>query len=239
MSAASVPRPNDGADFDAAPLPRRPTVGRALRSALGDFYHQSWRLLVLNTALSLLVLAILVASLAAPLALALLLLVGPAAAALMHCAVVLAQTEDLRLVEAARGVRLHWRRGLVLWLLLGAVVLLGAIAVGFYGGSGMLAWPLAAAVSYSLALVGLFQLALWPLAVLERERPLGDVLRLAALTLFRRPLGFAGLGLVLFVVNAVGAGAALVPFLTLTIAFSFLAAAHYALPRSPLREAGS
>jgi hypothetical protein len=241
MSAASVPRANDGPDFAAAAAARRApmTVRRSLRAALGDFYRQSWRLLLLNTALSLMVLAILAAALVAPVALGLLVLAGPAAAALMHCAVVLAQTEDLRLRDAATGLRLHWRRGLVLATLLAGAALLGSVAIAFYGGAGALAWPLAALVTYSLALVALFQLAVWPVAVFERERALGDVLRLAAYTLLRRPIGFAALGLVLFLLNALGAAAALVPFLTLTIAYSFLAAAHYALPRSPLREGGS
>jgi hypothetical protein len=38
-----------------------------------------------------------------------------------------------------------------------------------------------------------------------------------------------GLAVALLVVNAVGLAAALLPFLTLTIAFSFLALAHFAL----------
>ena len=49
-----------------------------------------------------------------PMALVLLILAGPIAAALMHCAVTLAQTEDLRLGDAFIGLRLHWRRGLLL-----------------------------------------------------------------------------------------------------------------------------
>jgi hypothetical protein len=54
---------------------------------------------------------------------------------------------------------------------------------------------------------------------------------------FRRPLETIALGVVLLVVNLAGAAAALMPLLTLTVAFSFLAAAHYVLPRNPLREA--
>ena len=37
-------------------------------------------------------------------------------------------------------------------------------------------------------------------------------------------------------VNLAGVAAALIPFLTLTIAYSFLAAAHFALPREPVPE---
>jgi hypothetical protein len=42
-----------------------------------------------------------------------------------------------------------------------------------------------------------------------------------------------GLALVLLGINVVGLVAGLVPFLTLTVAYSFLAAAHFALPREP------
>lgn len=237
---ASLPRPDDGSDYGAleAALVRPRSAGCALRLALVDFYHQSWRLLVLNAALSLTALVVAIAALVTPVLLVLLVLVGPVAAAVQHCAVVLAQTEDLRLGEFVVGLGLHWRRGLALAGALACVVALGVVAVAFYG-DGTWTWPLAVLVAYVLALLGLLQLALWPLAVFERERPLGDVLRRAALDLLRRPVAFAGLGLALLAVNAAGIAAALVPFLTLTISYSFLAAAHFALPRSALREAGS
>jgi hypothetical protein len=236
--SASIPRPNDGADYaveqSLSPKPTR--AGLALKLALYDFYRQSWRLLVLNTALSVLVLAILLAALATPAALVLLVLVGPALAALQHCTVVLAQTDDLRLGEAAKGLRLHWRRGLVLFALFAGVVALGALALVFYGGAGAWAWPLAGVVAYILALVALLQLALWPRAVHDRDIPLRHVARRAALDLLQRPLAYALLAFSLLVVNVLATAAALVPFLTLTIAYTFLAAAHFALPRNPIRE---
>jgi hypothetical protein len=37
-------------------------------------------------------------------------------------------------------------------------------------------------------------------------------------------------------VNALGFVAGILPFLTLTVAYSFVAAAHFALPRSELRD---
>ena len=45
----------------------------------------------------------------------------------------------------------------------------------------------------------------------------------------RRPGPSLLLGLALLVLNAAGIAAALMPFLTLTIAYSFLATAHFAL----------
>jgi hypothetical protein len=211
-----------------------------LRTALGvaaaDLYHQSWRLVVLNTALGAVILAIVLAVLAAPVALALVVLLGPAAASLMHCAVVVAQTEDLRLREALAGLRRHWRRGLALGAMAALAAGLGAVAVPFYARIGAWAWPLAALSVYVLVVFILFQLALWPLAVFESSRPLRSVVRDAALAVGRRPLGFIGLAFVLLLVNALGVAAAILPFLTLTIAYSFLVAAHFALPKNPARE---
>jgi len=79
-------------------------------------------------------------------------------------------------------------------------------------------------------------LALWPLAVFEEARPFRAVVRDAALVVGRRPLGFAGLALALLFVNVIGVAAAILPFLTLTIAYSFLVSAHFALPKNPARE---
>jgi hypothetical protein len=84
---------------------------------------------------------------------------------------------------------------------------------------------------------GVFQLALWPLAVFEAGQPLRAVARDAARVVARRPLGFLGLAFALLLVNAVGVAAAILPFLTLTISYSFLVSAHFALPKNPAREA--
>ena len=59
----------------------------------------------------------------------------------------------------------------------------------------------------------------------------------AALVLARRPFGFLGLAVTLLLVNVIGVAAAILPFLTLTIAYSFLVSAHFALPKNPAREA--
>jgi hypothetical protein len=212
------------------------SLARALGVAATDLYHQSWRLIVLNALLGAVLVGVILTSLAIRPALLLVVLLGPTAAAVMHCTVTLAQTEELRLSEVVVGLRRHWRRGLVLGALVAAAAVLGAIAVPFYSRAGAWAWPLAALSVYVLLVFALFQLALWPLAVFEDARPLRAVVRDAVLVVGRRPWGFAGLALALLLVNAIGVAAAILPFLTLTIAYSFLVSAHFALPKNPARE---
>jgi hypothetical protein len=206
------------------------TVGAALRQALRDLYEQSWRLVILNSVLSAAVLAVLVLASYAPVALVLGIAIGPLAAALMHCAVSLVQEDELRLGSAIEGVRLHWLRGLELGALAGIVVAAGVVALRSYGSAGALTWPLAFVAAYLLALFLVFQLLVWPLAVAERERSLVGVLADAGLALVRRPAASVGLAVALLLINALGAVAALLPLLTMTVAYSFVAAARFALP---------
>jgi hypothetical protein len=202
--------------------------GAALRTALRDLYAQSWRFFVLNAALSACLVPVAVAGLWAPAAWLLLLAAGPLGAALVHCAVVTATTGELRLGDALEGLRLHRRRGLLLGSVFAGATALGAYAVVFYGGRGVLL--LAALAVYLLVALLAFQLVLWPLAVAAPDRPLRVVLEDALRTLLARPLQALVLTLALVLVNLVGVALAIVPFLTLTIAYSCLAAVRFALP---------
>jgi len=180
-------------------------LGAALRAALRDLYAHSWRFFLLNAALSACLVPLAVAGFWAPPTWLLLLAGGPLAAALAHCAVVVATTGELRLREALTGLRLHWRRGLYLGAVFAGVTALGGYAV-------------------------VFQLVLWPLAVFDRDRPPRLVIEEALRIVLARPLQALGLTLALALVNLLGLALAVVPFLTLTIAYSFLAAAHFAIP---------
>jgi hypothetical protein len=213
------------------------SVGKALRKAVRGFYEHSWRLFVLNTLFSAVAIAILVLALYQPLSLLLLLVLGPLAAALVHCAVSIVQVDELRLVDALVGLRLHWRRGLLLGALVAAIVVLTAFAVAFYAGRGIVAWGLAVLTLYVTGMLAVYQLALWPLAILERDRPLRAVFRDAALAVSARPLAFVGLGLALLAINLIAFVAAILPFLTMTISYSFLAAAYLTLPQTSVQEA--
>jgi hypothetical protein len=207
------------------------TAGGSLRRALRDFYANSWRLVVLNVVLGVFLVGVLLAALWFVPALALLLLAGPLAAALMHCAVTIVQTEGLRLADAVEGVRLHWRRGLVLGVVALAAAAIAGVAVPFYAQRGGWGWLLAVLALYVALLFGVVQLLLWPLAVFEFDRPLAQVARESLFDLLRRPAAGCALALALLTINVVGLVAGVIPFLTLTVAYSFLAAAHFALPR--------
>ncbi len=115
--------------------------------------------------------------------------------------------------------------------------LLGAFALPFYARAGHFGWFFVALCVYVLLAFALVQLVLWPLAVFESSAPLREVARDALRAIARRPAASLGLGAALLLINVVGVAAAILPFLTLTIAYSFLVSAHFALPKSPIREA--
>ena len=211
-------------------------MGRALKSALRSLYDHSWRLVLVNLALAIVAAAAVLAATYARVGLVLLLGVGPLAAALMHCAVTLQQTDELRLGDAVRGLRLHWRRGLLLAALAAATIVLAVASVSFWGSRGPATWPLALVALYVALLFGVWQIHLWPLAVARRGDRFVDVVREAGKELVRRPGASIALALALLLVNAVGAVGVL-PLLTFTVAYSALAAAHFALPPPTLEEA--
>jgi hypothetical protein len=201
----------------------------AMRLALRDFYENSWRLVLVNAAFGVVLVASVLAALAVPLAAAVIVAAaGPATAALVHCAVTLVRTGSLALADAWDGLRLHWRRGLELVVLGAALVGLGVAALRFYGGLAL--WPLAFLTVYVFVLLGIYQLVLWTYAIAEPTRGLGSAALEAASLVAARPGATIALGLVLLLVNLVGLAAAVMPFLTLTVAYTFLATAHFVLP---------
>jgi hypothetical protein len=205
-------------------------AGIALRFATRDFFHNSWRLVPVNAALGAVLIAVGVASYAVHAALVLAVLAGPVAAALIHCAVLLVRTENLTFADARAGLRLHWRRGLQLGAAGLALVVLGAFAVRFYTRIGF-GWPLVFLTLYLLLGFGMYLAMVATVAIADPERPLRLAARDAATAGARRPGATLLLGLSLLLVNAAGVAAGVMPFLTLTIAYSFVAVAHFTLPK--------
>jgi hypothetical protein len=203
-------------------------TGEALRLAGRDLFFNSWRLVPVNAALGLVLAAGVAAALTVPPAALVLVLAGPLAAALVHCSVLLARHEHVAARDVVEGLRLHWRRGLELAAAGLVIAVAGGFALHTYFGSSALA-PLGFVVLYLLALAAIYGSIVWTFAIAEPERSLGAAARKAAMLALRRPGGVLGLGLALLLVNAAGLAAGLMPFLTVTLAYSFLAVANFAV----------
>ena len=202
---------------------------RALGLAVADLYRNSWRLVPVNAAVGAVLVFAVVAALAVPALLVLAVLVGPLVTALAHCSVKLVRTGNLVLADAWEGLRLHWRRGLALGAAGVALGVVAAFAVHFYTRSSV-GWPFAFLTLYLVVLLGMYAAVLTTVAVAEPEEPLGLVARRAAALGAKRPGATLLLGLVLLLVNLAGVAAAVMPFLTITVAYSFVAVAHFVLP---------
>ena len=207
----------------------------AMGLALRDLYENSWRFVPANAALGLVLVAVGVVGLALPVALVAVVLAGPLAAGLVHMAVKLVRTGNVVAHDAVDGCSQHWRRGLALTVFGAGGVLLCAVALRFYTQLS-LGWPLAFLTLYLSVMVGFYQVLLWTLAIAEPAQPLRTAARRAAEVFAARPVQTLLLGLGLLLVNLVGIAAALMPFLTLTVAYSCLAVARFALPRPAPEE---
>jgi hypothetical protein len=205
------------------------SVGRALRLAFGDLYQNSWRLLLVNAALGAVLVFSVVAAIAVHALLVLAVLAGPLATALAHCSVTLVRTGNLVIADTWEGLRLHWRRGLALGAAGVALGVLAALAVHFYTRSSV-GWPFAFLTLYLVVLLGIYAALLTTLAVAEPDLPLRVVARQAATVGAQRPGATLLLGLALLLVNLAGVVAAVMPFLTITVAYSFVAVAHFVVP---------
>jgi hypothetical protein len=205
------------------------SVRRALRLACGDLYQNSWRLLLVNAALGAVLVFSAVAAIAVPALLVLAVLAGPVVTALAHCSVTLVRTGNLAVADAWEGLRRHWRRGLALGASGVALGVLAALAVHFYTRSSV-GWPLAFFTLYLVVLLCIYAAVLTTVAVAEPDEPLRLLARRAATVGAQRPGATLLLGLALLLVNLAGIAAAVMPFLTITVAYSFVAVAHFALP---------
>ncbi|HEY4414032.1 MAG TPA: hypothetical protein VGN06_13640 [Gaiellaceae bacterium] len=202
----------------------------ALGAAGRDLFQNSWRLVPVNAALGIVLVAVSLVSVAVHAALMLAVLAGPLAAALVHCSVTLVRTGNLAFGDAWDGLKLHWRRGLQLGAAGTALVVLAVLAVRFYTRTSF-GWPLAFLTVYLVLLIGIYAVVLATYAIAEPTRPLRLAAREAAALGARRPGATLLLGLALLLVNLAGVAAAVMPFLTLTVAYSFVAVAHFALEK--------
>lgn len=202
---------------------------RALGLAVADLYRNSWRLVPVNAALGAVIVFAAVAAVAVHALLVLAVLAGPLAVALAHSSVTLVRTGNLALSDAWEGLRMHWRRGLALGAAGVALGVIAVLAVRFYTRSS-LGWPFAFLTLYLVVLLCIYAAVLTIVAVADPELPLRLAARKAATMGAQRPGPTLLLGLALLFVNLAGVAAAVMPFLTITLAYSFVAVAHFVLP---------
>jgi hypothetical protein len=202
---------------------------RALGLAVADLYRNSWRLVPINAAVGVVLVTAAVCAVAVHALLVLAVLAGPLVAALAHSSVTLVRTGNLKLADAWEGLRLHWRRGLALGAAGVALGVVAALAVHFYTRSSV-GWPFAFVTLYLVVLLGIYAAVLTTVVVADPQLPWRGAARSAAMLAAQRPGATLLLGLALLLVNLAGVAAAVMPFLTLTLAYSFVAVAHFVLP---------
>jgi hypothetical protein len=206
------------------------SAGRALALACGDLYRNSWRLVPVNAAIGVVLVFSAIAAVAVHALLVLAVLAGPLVVALAHSSVTLVRTGNLTLADAWEGLCMHWRRGLALGAAGVALGALAALAVHFYTRFSV-GWPFAFLTLYLVVLLGIYAAVLTTVAVAAPDLPLRAAARSAAVLTAQRPGATLLIGLALLLVNLAGVAAAVMPFLTITVAYSFVAVAHFVLPR--------
>jgi hypothetical protein len=202
---------------------------RALGLACADLYRNSWRLVPVNAALGAVLVFVAVAAITVHVFLVLAVLAGPLAAALAHSSVTLVRTGNLKFADAWEGLRLHWRRGLALGAAGVALGVLAGVAIHFYARSSV-GWPFAFLTLYLVVLLGIYAAVLTTVAVADPGLSFGLAARNAGALAAGRPGATLSIGLVLLLVNLAGIAAAVMPFLTITLAYSFVAVAHFVVP---------
>jgi hypothetical protein len=202
---------------------------RALGLACGDLYRNSWRLVPVNAALGAVLVFAVFSAASAHVLLVLAVLAGPLAVALAHSSVTLVRTGNLKFADAWEGLCLHWRRGLALGAAGVALGVLAGVAIHFYAGSSV-GWPFAFLTLYLVVLLGIYAAVLTTVAVADPGLSFRLAARNAGALAAGRPGATLSIGLVLLLVNLAGIAAAVMPFLTITLAYSFVAVAHFVVP---------
>jgi hypothetical protein len=202
---------------------------RALGLACADLYRNSWRLVPVNAALGAVLVFAVVAGITVHAFLVLAVLAGPLAVALAHSSVTLVRTGNLKFADAWEGLRLHWRRGLALGAAGVALGVLAGVAIHFYARSSV-GWPFAFLTLYLVVLLGIYAAVLTTVAVADPGLSFRLAARNAGVLAAGRPGATLSIGLALLFINLAGIAAAVMPFLTITLAYSFVAVAHFVVP---------
>jgi uncharacterized membrane protein YesL len=220
-------------------VPDNPRLGVALRSALTDFYFNSWRLVPANALWGLGLVVTAVVAFAAPgLAVLLTVLLAVPTIGIYRLAALIVRDRQVSFSDALSAWRSHLLPALVTGVaLVGLTVGLGFnMLVGLASGEPIL-WTLATLAGWGLLATWLVALPFWPLLVdpVRDDMRLRQRARLAVTLVLVSPLRFGmllALMLVVFVASAIFFAA----LVTISIAFIALVVTRYTLPAADRLE---
>lgn len=212
-------------------IPPPPRLWRVVREAVSDFYYNSWRFLVANVLVGVLLLAIVLLSFGTPLVLVVLPLVAVPAAGIMRMATRLVRdghTAFADFVEVVRSPGRALAMGTIQLLL--AVVLAADFLIGASIGS-FLGTLIVVSALYGLAIGWCYAAVAWTL-LLDPERDadrLPHRLRLAFVVLVAHPIR-VGVPLLALGIIVLVSAVAIAPLVTFVIALAWLTIARFVLP---------
>lgn len=208
-----------------------PLLVRSVRAATSDLYYNSWRFVAANALVGALLIAILLAAVATPLALVLLVVVAVPAAGMMRMATALVRDGHTDFGELWAVARRPWTvLALAAAQLAATAVLTGDIALGVAWGTPLGTF-LAVSAIYGLVLGWAMAVVAWPLLMdpTRDAEPRLRVLRTAAVVLLAHPLRVGGFALVMAIVVALST-LTVMPVLTIALGWAWLVIAHHVLP---------
>ncbi len=223
------------------PAPRPgPRLGEAFRTALREFYFNSWRLVPANLAWGAALIGIyLVTFVSLPLALVCLPLLALPTVGVQRLAALIARGEPASLGDAFEAWRAFAGPALAIGAAatVAAAVFLTNVGIGI-ASSNALGWALATLAAWGLAAGGMLLLVAWPLLVDPWRADLSarGRLRLAALLVLAHPFRIAGLGLALGAI-LVASAVAFAALVMVSLAYVALVGALYVLPAADRLEA--
>ncbi|HET8786110.1 MAG TPA: hypothetical protein VFM38_10770 [Candidatus Limnocylindrales bacterium] len=238
MAASTSRSPSRSA---TRPAPRQgPRLGEAFRTALREFYFNSWRLVPANLAWGACLVGLYLASLLSPLlALACLPLLALPTVGVERLAALVARGEPASLGDAFGAWRTFGGTALAIGVAatVGAAVFVTNVGIGVATGNAV-GWALATLAAWGLTVGGMFLLVAWPLLVdpWRSDLPVRSRLRLAALLVLAHPVRIAGLGLAIGVI-LVASTIAFAALVMVSLAYVALVAALYLLPAADRLEA--
>ncbi|HET7472983.1 MAG TPA: hypothetical protein VFJ71_07650 [Candidatus Limnocylindrales bacterium] len=228
-----------GAPAASRAAPTAPSLGGAVRAALGDFFYHSWRLLPANVVWAVVAMALAAAAVVVPIAIVLVPLLAIPTAGVFRVTTRIVRGSSVSFWDAVDA----WRSDVARTLAVGTGVVLALLVLGTnlvigLGGDSPLGWAIATMAAWGLAVLWLVAWTAWPiLEDPERARtPLRLRLRLAALLVLAHPIriGLLGVGLAAFLVLST---VAIVALVTVSVSFGALVTTRYVLPAADRLEA--